>query len=394
MRNVYLDHTAATPVNPEVVEAMLPYFDRHFGNPQSLHGFGEEPKRAIDEARASVADLIGAAPGEIYFTSSGTESNNFALRGLALANRKRGDHVVLSAIEHQSVLHAAKSLEGAGFRTTLVPVDRLGMVDPGDVAKAITDGTILVSVMYANSEVGTVQPIREISAIVKERSALFHTDAVGAAGVIPVDVGEIPVDGLSLAGSRFYGPKGAAALYVRKGTRILPFIDGGIQEEGRRAGTENVPGIVGFGKAAALAKRELSARGGDTRTLRDRLVAGLTGKIEHLYLTGHPEHRLPNHASFAVEFIEGEAMLLRLSMAGVSVSSGSACTSRALKTSHVLTAMGVPAVLAQGSIVFALGAGNSEEDIDYVVETFPPIVQTLRMMSPLYSNYLREKESK
>jgi cysteine desulfurase len=393
MRRMYLDHIAGTPVHPEVVKAMLPYFNEKFGNPQSLHGFSDAAKNAVEEAREKVANLINADQEEIYFTSSGTESNNFAIKGLALANRKKGTHIVLSAIEHQSVSYAAKSLEKMGFTVTIVEVDKFGSVDPEDVLKAITDETVLVSIMYANSEVGTIQPVDEIARVVKERGVIFHTDAVGAAGILPIDVGESNVDALSLAGNQFYAPQGTGALYVKKGIRVIPLMEGGIQEDGRRPGTENVPGIVGLGKAAELANERIAERANHVKVLRDRLIEGLLDNIDRVYLTGHPERRLPNHASFCVEFIEGEAMLLRLDMAGIAVSSGSACTSRALKTSHVLTAMKIPAALAQGSIVFSFGRDNSEEDVEYVVESFPQIVETLRKMSPLYTKYLNEKEN-
>lgn len=393
MKKIYLDHAAATPVDDDVVEGMIPYLKGYFGNPQSIHVFGEEAKEAIEEARGRVADLISADPGEIYFTSSGTESNNIAIKGIARAAKKKGSHIVVSAIEHQSVLHSVKSLVKEGFSVTHVPVDKYGVVDPKDVEKAITDDTILVSIMLANSEVGTIEPIGEIAKVVKEKGIIFHTDAVSAVGNIPVNVVELGVDSLSLSGSQFYGPKGAAALYIKKGTRIVPFIDGGIQEDGRRPGTENVSGIVGLGLAAKLAVERMADRTKHLVKLRDALISGLTSKIDHLYLTGHPTERLPGHASFVVEFIEGEAMLLSLSMEGVCVASGSACTSKALKASHVLEAMNVETALAQGSIVFSLGVMNSMEDIDYVLEAFPPIVERLRKMSPLYTKHLKEAKN-
>jgi len=392
MKKVYLDHIASTPVHPQVVDAMLPYLRDNFGNPQSLHSIGQEAQLAIQEAREKVAGLINAHPEEIYFTSCGSESNNFALKGLASAQRTRGNHIVISAIEHQSVLHSAKSLEKMGYTLTLVPVDKWGVVDPEEVKKAVKKETILVSIMLANGEVGTIEPIAEIAQICQGQDVLFHTDAVDAVGNIPVDVKKLCVHALSLAANQFYGPKGVAALYIKKGVRILPFIDGGIQENGRRAGTENVPGIVGMGKAAEIASAELERRIERVKPLRNKLIDHLPKEVEHVTLTGHPEKRLPFHASFCIQFVEGEAMLLNLDMQGISVSSGSACTSRALKASHVLLAMGIDHATAQGSIVFSLIEDSTSEDIDYVLEIFPPIIERLRKMSPLYTQYLEERQ--
>lgn len=387
-----MDHIASTPVHPDAVHAMIPYLGDHFGNPQSLHSGGQEALEAIEEARRKVAHLINAEPEEVYFTSCGSESNNFAIKGFALAHQGRGKHIILSAIEHQSVLHSAKKLEKMGFTLTLVPVDQWGMVDPREVKKALKKDTILASIMLANGEVGTIEPIPEISQICRSAEVLFHTDAVDAVGNIPVDVKKLGVDALSLAANQFYGPKGTAALYLRKGTRIIPFLDGGIQERGRRAGTENVAGIVGMGKAAEVARKELEKRAEKVRLLRDMLIEQLPERVEHVRLTGHPQKRLPYHASFCIEFVEGEAMLLNLDMQGVAVSSGSACTSRALKASHVLLAMGIDHATAQGSIVFSLIEENTAEDIQYVLEVFPPVIERLRKMSPLYTQYLEEKE--
>lgn len=392
MRKVYLDHIASTPVHPQVVDAMLPYLRDNFGNPQSLHSIGQEAQLAIQEAREKVAGLINAHPEEIYFTSCGSESNNFALKGLASAQRTRGNHIVISAIEHQSVLHSAKSLEKMGYTLTLVPVDKWGVVDPEEVKRVIKKETILVSIMLANGEVGTIEPIAEIAQICQGQDVLFHTDAVDAVGNIPVDVKKLGVHALSLAANQFYGPKGVAALYIEKGVRILPFIDGGIQENGRRAGTENVPGIAGMGKAAEIASAELKRRMERVKRLRNKLIDHLPKEVDHVTLTGHPEKRLPFHASFCIQFVEGEAMLLNLDMQGISVSSGSACTSRALKASHVLLAMGIDHATAQGSIVFSLVEDSGSEDIDYVLEIFPPIIERLRKMSPLYTQYLEEKQ--
>jgi len=392
MRQVYLDHIAATPLDPQVLEAMLPFLREKFGNPQSLHSAGQEALQAIEEARSRVALLIGAGDSEVFFTASGSEANNFALKGIAAARRDKGNHIVLSAIEHQSVLHSAKSLEKSGFSTTLVPVDKTASVDPDAVRQAIRKETVLVSVILASSEVGTIEPLAEIARICRAAGVPLHTDAVAAVGNIPVDVKELGVDALSLAADQFYGPKGSGALFVKKGLRILPLIDGGIQEGGRRAGTENVAGIVGMGKAAELARASLAERQNKMKALRDRLIDRFPQKVERVYLTGHRDQRLPHQASFCVEFIEGEGMLLNLDMKGISVSSGSACTSRALKASHVLLAMGIDHALAQGSLVFGLLESTGAEDIDYLLDVLPPIIDRLRKMSPLYTKFLEESQ--
>jgi len=384
MRKVYLDHASGTPIHPQVREEMLPYLKEIFGNPSSLHQFGQESASAIEKARQRVAGLIGAEPEEIIFTGNGSEANNFALKGIALAHQKKGKHLIVSSIEHFSVLHSAKTLEKWGFRVTYLPVDQYGLVDPLKVARAMTEETILVSIMHANNEIGTIEPIEEISRVVRKRKVYFHTDAIATTGIIPLDVGELGVDCLSLSADQFYGPKGVGALFLRKGTRIMPYLEGGIQEDGRRAGTENVPGIVGLGKAAELAKKEMGKRRRHLLFLRKKLISELPRRIEHLRINGHPELRLPNNVHVCIEFIEGESMLMLLDSQGIATSSGSACTSRALKVSHILTAIGVPAAVAQGSLLFSLGTDNSEEDIDYLLETLPPIVQRLREMSPLY----------
>jgi len=392
MRKVYLDHASTTPLLPEVRDTMLPYLGEAFGNPSCLHEWGDVAREAIEEARGKVAQLIGAGSEEIIFTGSGTESNNFAVKGLALAQQNKGKHVVVSAVEHFSVLHSARTLEKWGFEVTVVPVDKYGLVDPEEVRKSLRKDTVLVSVMHANGEVGTIEPIKEIARIARENRVVFHTDAVATAGTIPVDVRELGVDALSLAANQFYGPKGVGALWVRKGIRIMPFLDGGVQEGGRRAGTENVPAIVGLGKAAELAKANLAARIERLTALRDRLLIALPARIEHVVVTGHPQQRLPGHASFCIEFIEGEAMLMLLSSQGVAVTSGSACTSRALKASHVLIAMGLSHATAQGSLLFSLGIDNTNKDIDYVLEVLPPIVDRLRQMSPLYSKFIKRSK--
>jgi cysteine desulfurase len=389
MRKVYLDNVATTPLLPEVREAMLPFLGEIFGNPSSLHDWGDVARQAVDAARSQVAELIGANAEEVIFTGSGTESNNFAVKGLALAQQSKGKHVVVSAVEHFSALHSARTLEKWGFEMTQVPVDKYGLVNPEDVKRSIRKDTILVSVMHANGEVGTIQPIKEIAKIAKENNVVFYTDAIATAGTIPVDVKELGVDALSLAGNQFYGPKGVGALWVRRGVRIMPFLDGGVQEGGRRAGTENVPAIVGLGKAAELAKANMAARMKQLIPLRDRLLKELPAKIEHVMVTGHPQNRLPGHASFCVEFIEGESMLMFLNIEGIAVSSGSACTSRALKASHVLIAMGISHELAQGSLLCTFGLDNTNEDVDYMLKVLPPIVDRLRQMSPLYSKFIK-----
>jgi cysteine desulfurase len=389
MRKVYLDNAATTPMLPEVKEAMLPFLGDVFGNPQSLHEWGDGAREALDEAREKVAGLIGGEAEEVIFTSGGTESNNMAVKGLALAGQAKGKHVVVSAIEHFSVLHSASTLEKWGFEVTEVPVDKYGVINPEDVRKAIRKDTVLVSIMHANGEIGTIEPIKEISQITREMKIPFHTDAVATAGTIPVDVKELGVDALSLAGSEFYGPKGAGALWLRKGVRIIPLLDGGIQEGGRRGGTENVPGIVGLGKAAEIAAVRMKDRTEKLTPLRDLLLTELPRKVDHVIVTGHPQNRLPGHASFCVEFIEGEAMLMLLSSKGIAVSSGSACTSKALKASHVLLALGLTHEIAQGSLLATLGKDTTKEDIDYVLETMPPVVTRLRQMSPLYDKFVK-----
>lgn len=392
MKNVYLDNVATTPVHPKVLEVMLPYFSAKFGNPSNLHDIGREAKNAVEDARARVAALINAKTEEIYFTSSGAESNNFALKGLAQANSQKGSHIIVSQIEHFSVLQPAKTLEKAGFTVTIIPTDRTGLVDPADVEKAIIKDTILVSIMHSNNEIGTIQQIEEIGKITQNKGVLFHTDAVASVGWVPVDVKNLGVDALSLSGHQFYGPKGAAALFVRKGVRIKPQIEGGIQEEGRRAGTENVPAIVGLGKAAELAVADVPHRASYLTALRDRLQKGLTEKIDHMLINGHPTRRLPHNLNASMSYVEGESMLLFLNMAGVSVSSGSACTSRSLKSSHVLSCIGTDPAVANGTLLMTLGMGNTAEDIDYVIEKLPPIVQRLREMSPLYEDMIKQEQ--
>ena len=390
MTKVYLDHSAAAPLLPEVREAMMPYLGMDFGNPLSLHDWGDAPRDAMEAAREQVAGLIGAAESEeVIFTSSGTESNNFAIKGLALAQQSKGKHIVISAIEHFSVMNSAKFMEKFGYEVSLVPVDKNGLVNPENVKKAIRPDTVLVSIMHANGEVGTIEPLAEIAKITREKKVVFHTDAVATCGTIPVNVKELGIDALSLAGNPFYGPKGSAALWVRRGVRILPLMDGGIQEGGRRAGTEDVAAIVGMGKAAEMAARDLSSRVAQLTPIRENLIKGLPAAIPHVVVTGDLVKRLPGHASFCVEFIEGESMLMLLNSQGVAVSSGSSCTSRALKASHVLLAMGYDHEIAQGSLLFTLGIQNKAEDIAYVLNVMPAIVTRLRQMSPLYSKFVK-----
>ncbi len=381
MKTIYLDHVATNPLDPEVLEAMLPYFRERYGNPLSLYEPGMKAREAIENARESTASLINAKSKEIIFTASGAEANNFALKGIAYANQSKGKHIIISKIEHHSVLNTARFLEKSGFAVTYLPVDNNGMIKPADVEKAITKETILISIIHASPEIGTIEPIAEISKIAKQKGIIMHTDAVASAGNIPVNVQSLGVDLLSFAAHQFYGPKGAAAIYVKEGTRIVPLIYGGIQEGGRRAGTENVPAIVGMGKAAELTRINLQKRIGHIKPLRDRLISDAL-KIDKILLTGHPEQRLPGHASFVVEYIEGESMLLLLAAKGIYCASGSACSSKALKASPVLISIGIPAHLAQGSVVFTLGESTTEEDINFFNETFPQIISRLREISP------------
>ena len=389
----YFDYMATNPMRPEVLEAMMPFFRERYGNPLSLYELGQNAKGALEEARSKVAQLVGAKPQEMIFTSSGAEANNFAIKGLAGAHAKKGRHIIVSKMEHHSILNPARALEKEGFAVTFLPVDKNGLVDPAALEKAITSETSLVSVIHASPEVGTIEPIKELAAIARKNGALFHTDAVASAGYLPLDVEALGVDAMSISAHEFYGPKGAAALYLKGGTRILPLIYGGIQESGRRAGTENIPAIVGMGKAAELTRAELPERARRLAQMRDRLISGVLEKIENVYLTGHPAQRLPGLASFCVAFIEGEAMLLMLAAKGIYAASGSACSSKALKASPVLLSMGVSAQLAQGSIVFSLGVENTGEDIEYALGEFPAAVKRLREISPYAGGWGKVKET-
>lgn len=385
MKRVYLDHASATPVRKEAMEAMLPYFEEHFGNPSTVYDLGSEVKEVVEEQRSKVAELISAKRGEIIFTSSGAEANNLAIKGTAFARRTKGNHVIISAIEHHSVLNSARFLERLlDFEVTFLQVDEHGLIDPERLASTIRPETILVSIMHGNNEIGTIEPISEISAICREKGVVFHTDAVATVGNIPVDVNALDVDMLSLSGPALGAPKGVGALYFRKKLRLMPLIHGGIQESGRRAGTENVPAIVGLGKASELALRELPDKANHVRELRDHLVQGIHDRIEQVVSTGHPQKRLPGHASFCVEAVEGEALLLMLEQDGIYANTGSACASKALKTSPVLVAIKIPPDVAQGSIVFTMNSGNTTEEIDYVLEKLPLAAHTLRSFSPLW----------
>lgn len=380
---IYLDHAATTAVHPKVLEAMLPYFTEKYGNPSSIYSVARESRRALDEARDTVAQVLGARSSEIIFTGGGSEADNLAIKGAAFAQRNKGNHIITSAIEHHAVLHTCEFLEKHfGFEVTYLPVDRYGVVDLDALERAIKPTTVLVTIMMANNEVGTIEPIQEISKIVRRRGIPFHTDAVQAVGSQDVNVDLLGVDMLTMSAHKFYGPKGVGALYVRRGTPLLPLIQGGGQERQRRAGTENVPGIVGLAHALKLSYDELQSRNEHVRRMRDKLIAGVT-RIPRSFLTGHPVHRLPNSASFCFEFVEGESILLSLDMLGVGASSGSACTSGSLEPSHVLSAMGIPVEVAHGSLRLTTGIDNTEEQIDFVIDQLPAIIDRLRAMSPL-----------
>jgi len=385
MKRIYLDHAATTPVHPEVAKAMLPYFSKRFGNASTLYSYGQEAREAVEEARGKVALLAGAqSPQEIIFTSGGTESDNFAVCGIAWANQKKGDHIITSAVEHHAVLNTCKFLQKRGFKVTYLPVDHYGFVDPDDVQKAITNKTILISIMHANNEVGTIEPIPEIGKIAKDNEIYFHTDAVQSFGHIPIRAEELKVDLLSTSGHKLYGPKGVGMLYIRKRTKIVPFLYGGEQENKRRAGTENVAGIVGFGKACEIAVGTMTEESRRLANLRNKFIKGILEKIGFTQLNGHPTKRLPGNVNVSVKYVEGESMLLKLDGKGICASSGSACTSSILEPSHVLTALGVPPDVAHSSLRFTLGRENTKEDVDDVLGVLPDIVKGLRLMSPLY----------
>lgn len=383
-RIIYMDNAATTAVRKEVLDVMLPYFMEHYGNPSSIHSVGRDAKRAVENARKQVATAIGAQPQEIYFTAGGSESDNWAIRSIAEVLEKKGKHIITSAVEHHAVLHTCEYLEKKrGYRVTYLPVDEFGRVSLSDVKNAITDETVLITIMTANNEIGTIQPIAEIGKLAHEAGVLFHTDAVQAIGAIPVNVDDLNVDLLSMSAHKFHGPKGVGALYIRKGVRINNLIYGGAQERNLRAGTENLASIVGLGKAIELAVAEQPAYAARMTKLRDELINGILKTIPEVRLNGHATERLPGNANVSVRYIEGESLLMRLDLAGVEASSGSACTSGSLDPSHVLLAIGLPHEIAHGSLRLSLGIGNTEEDVQYVLKVLPGIVETLRAMSPL-----------
>jgi cysteine desulfurase len=384
LKTVYMDNASGAPVDERVVEAMLPYFDSRVGNPASLHESGVEARKALGTARESVAALIGAEDKEIIFTSGATESNNIAIRGAVQRKKKKGNHIIISAVEHMSVVNTCKDLQREGFEVTTVPVDRDGLVDPERLADEVTDQTILVSCMYANSEIGTIQPVRDIGAMTRERDILFHVDAVAAAGKIPIDVVQDNIDLLSLSSNDLYGPKGVGALYIKSGVALRPVMTGGGQERGLRSGSENISGIVGLGKACELAKDEMENDAMQMEALREKLIDRVLGNMKHSYLTGHRTKRLPNIASFRFSFIEGESIILSLSDLGVEASTGSACSAKTLEPSHVLIAIGLRHEEAHGSLLLSLNKWNTQAEVDHVLESLPPVVERLRALSPLY----------
>lgn len=386
VKQVYLDNAATTPVKEEVLNAMLPYFTEKYGNPSSIYRLGQETRAAIDEAREKIANAIGANSREIFFTGGGSEADNWAIKGIAYANRDKGNHIITSKIEHHGVLHTCEYLERNGYEITYLDVDENGIIDIEQLKNSITDRTILITIMFANNEIGTIQPIKEIGRIAKENKIYFHTDAVQAIGNIKIDVNDLNIDLLSMSAHKLYGPKGVGALYIRQGIKIHPHIHGGAQEKNRRAGTENVPAIVGFGRAIELAHETIDAHNENLKKLRDKFIKDIYEKIDYVRLNGHPENRLPGNVNFSFEFIEGESLLLSLDMVGISASSGSACTSGSLDPSHVLLAIGLPHEIAHGSLRLTLGDFNTEEEVDYVVESLVKIVDRLRQMSPLYEN--------
>ncbi|MDD1677602.1 MAG: cysteine desulfurase NifS [Methanomicrobiales archaeon] len=379
-----MDHAATTYTRQDVLEAMIPYFHDRFGNPSSIYQIARESRAVVETARAQVARALGAEPDEIYFTSGGSEADNWAIKGIASASRKKGNHIITSRIEHHAVLHPCEFLEKAGYEVTYLPVDKYGLIDPASLEQAITAQTILISLMFANNEIGTIQPIAELGAIAKQHQVPFHTDAVQVIGNVPVDVKAQNIDLLSISAHKFYGPKGVGALYIRKGVRIDNLIHGGDQERKKRAGTENIAGIVGLGKAIELATADIPGYNTRLRALRDRMWKGIQETIPYCRLNGHPEKRLHGNLNVSFEFIEGESMLLLLDDAGICASTGSACTSGSLEPSHVLMAIGLPPEIAHGSLRLTLGRVNTEEDVDYVLEALPGIVTRLREMSPLY----------
>lgn len=388
-QRIYLDHAATTYLKPEVFVEMSPFFSINYGNPSSIHAFGREARKAVEVARERVAKALNAQSGEIFFTSGGTEANNWALKGIVAANKSKGNHIITSMIEHHAVLHTCENLEKLGFEVTYLPVDENGIVSPEQVKDAITDETILISIMSANNEIGTLQPIEEIGKIAAEAGIYFHTDAVQSVGSIKLDVKALSIDALSLSAHKFYGPKGVGALYVKKGVRMDNLMHGGAQEKNRRAGTENIPGIVGLGKAIEIADSSINQYAQRMKSLRDMMINGIKDNVEFVRLNGHSTKRLPGNANLSFEFIEGESLLLSLDMKGIAASSGSACTSGSLDPSHVLLAIGLSHEIAHGSLRLTFGDANTEQDVAYVLEVLPDIVSRLRDMSPLFA---RRKE--
>lgn len=388
----YFDNAATTQTRPEVVEAMMKYYGESYGNPSSVYKFAQQNKNAVEHGREQIAKVIGSETNEIYFTAGGSESDNWAIKGIAESYANKGKHIITSCIEHHAVLHTCEYLESKGYEVTYLPVDEYGMVSVEDVKNAVRPDTILITIMFANNEIGTIQPIAEIGKIAREHNIIFHTDAVQAVAHVPIDVKAMNIDMLSMSGHKFYGPKGIGALYIRKGIKINPYIHGGAQERRRRAGTENVPGIVGMGLAAELAAKELEEESKRLEYLRNKLIKGILDVVPYARLNGHPEKRLPGNANISFEFVEGESILLLLDYKGVCASSGSACTSGSLDPSHVLLAIGLPHEKAHGSVRMSLGHFTTEEQVDYVIKELPPIIQRLREMSPLYEEFVKNNK--
>lgn len=388
MRRVYMDHNATTPVHPEVLEAMMPFFKDQFGNASSIHWAGREVKKYVDEAREKVSALLNASPEEVIFTGCGTESDNMAIKGVAFALQEKGRHIITTQVEHHAVLHTCQFLQKMGYEVTYLPVDCDGLIDLEELRRSIKDQTILITIMFANNETGTIFPVREMGEIARQMGVIFHTDAIQAVGKLAIDLRHLAVDILSLSGHKVYAPKGIGAQYIHTGTKLMPLIHGGGQERNRRAGTENIPYIIGLGKACEIARRDFQKRYDHLLALRDRLQQGILSRIPQVQLNGHPTKRLPNTLNLSFRYIEGESLLLNLDLEGIAVSSGSACTSGSLEPSHVLLAMGVPPEVAQSAIRFSLGWANTEEDVDYVVEVLPRVVKRLRDISPLYQKHI------
>ena len=393
MKRIYMDHNATTPVHPAVLEAMLPYFTEFYGNASSVHSFGREARNGIEEARERIANFTGAQPGEIIFTSGGTESDNFAIEGAAFENVKKGKHIITSLIEHPAVLNTCKHLETHGFEVSYLTVDKYGVVSLDELKDLIRDDTILITIMHANNEVGTIQPMKKIGMIAKEKGIILHTDAVQTTGKVPINVNELGIDLVSMSAHKIYGPKGVGALYMRKGTKVEPLIRGGHHERNRRGGTENVPGVVGFGKAIEIASADMETESKRLWNLTEKMKNGLFEKLDYVYTNSHPKNRLPNTMNISFDYVEGEAILLNLDMKGIAASTGSACSSGSLEPSHVLLALGICAATAQGTIRFSLGRANNEEDVDYLVDELPSIITRLRAMSPLYADIVKQDKN-